>query len=270
MSSRVELLEDLPFRAGTEKMAIELALPPLKKDYQPFILQMDALTREYLGKLDPGEGLYFTQILTQREKARLYNRLDTADFAYAFIQESWTEGDSAAVTLERYFDPVGAEPRSFPKGSSDYFIPFQVCQDGKCGNAIGPGYFKNCIAGVFWSGIADYFYTLDTLLATCNGLQPVQELTYDPTQIWEAPPAYYEEEQRKREANPETYRYESPVMYFGREKDRLEAELAEKLGHTWQIVTLIDREAGKVQVSVQRPARQAQVSLRTIYRIFDW
>ena len=218
---------------------------------QKYSLEVDSLTQEYIKRLPNNIQQEFNEILNQRQKSDLFNRIDTTSFDYAFIEESYCTDDTLVQMTERYFltKEKKALLENLKTPANEWIIlPYQLYFNGISQNVLTK-YYANTVVYTYYYGLIDDYYTLDTVLVYCSQLQPTQELSYDKTQIWDDYRLYYNFEEKKK---------------------TLEKSIEERLKKTYQIVTLINHVDKKVIVSVQVPAENPKVKLRYLTRTNDW
>ncbi|MFM2394706.1 MAG: hypothetical protein RLZZ546_2688 [Bacteroidota bacterium] len=134
---------------------------------QTYSLAIDTLTNMYIKLLPPNQREYFDSILQNRKQTSWLKRIDSANFDFAFIEETFTYSDIISTITERYFN----------KSDS---IPCSIFLNGhyKDPKSIYDGFL------IWYSKNVTYFRTLFPFIDNYSRLKPIQELPYDERQIW--------------------------------------------------------------------------------------
>ncbi len=177
-------------------------------------------------------------ITRYRQSWGLLSRLDTIPYKYAYIEERFNSSDSTFSTSEYYFQTPLNQYNQFNFEDRN-ILPGQLWVDGKQID-YRYVYYSSAVSGIVFTGLYEYYYTLDTLLPRARSLRPFQELSYDPT------PALTQYTDAKSWSQVDT---------ASATKAALEKKYKEWLQSTSQIVTFVDRERNKVIVSVQFPVK---------------
>ncbi len=212
--------------------------------------KVDSLTKSHIKLLAMDKRNRFNEILKQRSIVNLFQRIDTTNFDYLFIQENYCKGDTAAIIAERYF--LEEDRKKYVDIKDGKIVPGGVLPgvyffNGKV-QEVKFSYYSSSIASTYFSNIFEYYFTLDTLLYNFENLKPVQKLTFDSTL------ASFDISDTSS-----TYRLKQEQIAIKRLKS------------TYQILTKIDRINKSVTVSVQLPADNPQVKIRFIKsEHYDW
>jgi hypothetical protein len=144
---------------------------------QNYSVQIDSLTRDYTARFARGQHNWIDSILAARSSSEWLKRLDTMQFDYAFIDETYEDGETELE--ERYF-------------VRNDTIPTRYIVDGESRDV-----------SIYYSG-----FTVSTRRNTLPGMQeryakmlPNQELDYEHIQYWVTGCVVYfdsEEEFRQR------------------------------------------------------------------------
>lgn len=213
---------------------------------QAYSLTIDSLTTGYMKNLTKEQAVVFTRILNMQKAVHISQRTDTVNFDYAFLEASFATNDSVPQITERYFINENRELTDY--GKMIYGVLPKLCYYNGSAVPVSPQYFSSSIAGTHYSNMIDYYYTLDTLKANYAVMQPVQQLMYDKTQVVE-------------------YKNDSSAAM----KSKMAKAIVSQLKLTYSVVTIIDRTAETVRVSLQLPPANPKVTVDLIsYTHYDW
>jgi hypothetical protein len=212
--------------------------------------KVDSLTKSHIKLLAKDKRNRFNEILKQRSNVNLFQRIDTTNYDYLFIQENYCIGDTEAIIAERYFFEEDRKKyvdikdgKIVPGG----VLPWVYFFNGKV-QEVNYHYYSSSIASTYFSNIFEYYFTLDTLLSNFANLKPVQKLTFDSTLATS-----------DISDTSSTYRF------------KREQIAVKRLKSTYQILTKIDRINKSVTVSVQLPADNPKVKIRYVMSThYDW
>ncbi|MGL4598319.1 MAG: hypothetical protein ACRCYO_12355 [Bacteroidia bacterium] len=218
---------------------IILFFSAIKSNAQSFSHTVDSLTRDYLKRLPLNEYANYTKILENRKTYNLAQRIDTTHCQYLYIEESYCLTDTAALLVERYFDTT-YKHFYFVNPLDRQQLPAIVVQNGQEID-FRFGYYSTSVTGVIYHNLYENYYTLDPLMQKCKYLKQIQELSFDPTPAFSSR-VYVTGESSKLDLTPE-------------KKNEQDQKHADRLRQTYQIVTFIDKLTKKVQLSVQKPAK---------------
>jgi hypothetical protein len=205
---------------------------------------VDSLTQTYLKRLPVAQGANYSGMLENRKKYKLFQRIDTTHCQYLYIEESYCLADTTAYLVERYFDTT--YHHFYHINPLDRLqLPAVVFQNGQEID-FRYAYYSRSISGVMYLDRYENYYTLDSLLQRCKYLKDLQELSFDPT-----PKITY---------SSLDYAHNPQVDLSLERKKAEDQKNVKRLQQTYQIVTLIDKRAKKVQVSIQTPAKNPVVN----------
>ncbi|RMF94282.1 MAG: hypothetical protein D6734_08170 [Candidatus Schekmanbacteria bacterium] len=197
---------------------------------QSFSLTIDSLTLKHIKLLPADQQHYFDSILENRKNAEWLTRIDTSNFDYAFIEETFCYSDTTSKITERYFIKSDSIPKSIyvnglykePKTIYDGFL-------------------------IWYSKNVTYFTTLLPLIDNYSKLKATQELPYDKRQIWS---------------------HGCVVQENGEKK--FEERRTEQLKTTYQIQTMVDRLNNKIVVSIQFAPKRPKFETYNYNGVWDW
>ena len=206
--------------------------------------KIQSITQNHLNKVrSPHQKKIVQTMLNKRGNTSLTARLDTIQFDYLYIEETFNIKDSNYHIAEYYFSTK-------PKGLYNYYdaekhiLPDMLFSKG---NLIDHryAYFSASTSGVVFHDLYEYYYTLDTIISRCEKLLPIQTLSYDRT--------------------PNLIRYKDKKSYGDVEttmqtKMLLEEEHCKLLENTYQIITFVHANTNTIKVSLQSPAQHPKIN----------
>ena len=163
-------------------------------------------------------------------KSEWLTRIDTLNYDYGFIEETFCFWNTASNITERYF----------MKGDS---IPKSVYINGMYtdSHTIYDNFF------IWYSKNVTHFTTLFPLIDKYSRLKPTQELPYDKRQIW---------------THGCVVRKNGMKQFEERRTDQLKA--------TYQIQTMVDRVHDKIVVSIQSAPKRPKFKTYSYNWVWDW
>ncbi len=177
----------------------------------------------------------FNSIVSARANNKLYERLDTQNYDYVFITESFSTNDSIAYIEEVYFKTGDTVP----------VASFCNARPAKLGIYSGNGSFYR------YYKMTSYKQTFNPLYRQFSLLKRRQKLIYDRDIIIHV----------------------GCVTFLGEWEQKASKERAEHKDdyrHTFQICTLINKKEGKVIVSCQTPVRRPKFSILYYNAVWDF
>jgi len=197
---------------------------------QSYSLTIESLTIKHIKLLPTDQQAYFDSILQNRKQTSWLKRVDTTNFDYAFIEETFCYSDTISTITEWYFN----------KSDS---IPHSVFINGhyKDPKTIYDGFL------IWYSKNVTYFTTLFPLIDNYSRLKPTQEIPYGKRQIWS---------------------HGCVVKQNGKKK--FEEKRTEQLKTTYQIQTMVDRVNNKIVVSIQFAPKRPKFETYSYNGVWDW
>jgi hypothetical protein len=188
------------------------------------------LTSKQIKLLPTDQQAYFESILQNRKQTSWLKRIDTTNFDYAFIEETFRYSDTTSKITERYFIKDGVIPVSVYVNG--------LYEDPK---TIYDGFL------IWYSENVTNFTKLFPLIKTYSRLKPTQELLYDKKQIWSHGCIVQENGEKK---------------FAEKRSNQLKA--------TYQIQTMVDRIKNKIVVSIQFAPKRPKFKILSYNPVWDW
>lgn len=197
---------------------------------QIYSFTIDSLTTKHINLLPKNQQKYFTNMLKNRKTIHWLNRIDTAKFDYAFVEETFCDYNQSSTIAERYF----IRPDTLPK---NVFINGNVENPTKAYDGFFIWYSKN----------VTYLKTYFPLFAHYSELKSTQELPYQKRQIWT-----------------------HGCVIRSDDKKKLINKRTKQLKTTYQIQTMVDKVNNKIVVSVQFAPKKPIFETRGYNPVWDW
>ncbi len=216
---------------------------------QKFSVKIDSLTRITMKKLPPDQKRQFETIIKNRASVAFLQRIDTTKSDYIFIEEQYNISYKSINVSERYFfnSSAGLLRYSADGTPLNGTIPRYLFINA-VKQPVEPYYYSDVVAGIIYSNVYEFYYTLDSLVALSSTLKPFQELTFDPTPV-----------------------VSLTTDSIVNQRPELEKAVVERLKTTWQVLTFVDKVNKKVIVSFQRPARDPKVHIEFVkFNYWSW
>lgn len=209
---------------------IILTICSLTTNGQTLSLTIDSLTMKHIKLLPIDQQHYFDSILQNRKKTEWLKRIDTSNFDYAFVEETFGYHDTTSTITERYFIKSDSIPKSVYL-NGDYKDP----------KTIYDGFL------IWYSKNVTSYTTLFQLIDNYSRLKPTQELPYDKRQIWS-----------------------HGCVVHKNGKKKFEEKRTEQPKTTYQIQTMVDRVNNKIVVSIQLAPRRPKFETYSYNGVWDW
>jgi hypothetical protein len=168
-------------------------------------VSIDSLTSEHILLATKNQQRYFMDILENRMQIRWQARVDSLDYDYAFIEETFCSHDRTFTITERYFNKTDSIPK--------------LVYINNISEDVGDiyDYMMN-----WYSENVTHYLTLEPLSENYCQLKAFQELPYDKRQVWEHGCVVIEDEDdyRKRRTKQLKTSYQIQTM-VDRKKDEI-------------------------------------------------
>ena len=197
---------------------------------QNYSMAIDSLTISHIRLLPANQQSYFDSILENRKSNDWLTRIDTTNFDYAFIEETFCYLDTTSIITERYFMEADTIPKAIYW--NDKFKDPSKIYDG---------------FPIWYSKNVTYYTTLFPLIDSYSKNKSRQQLPYNKRQIWS---------------------HGCVVQDDGKKKFKLKR--TKQLKMTYQIQTMVDRVNNNIVVSIQFAPRKPKFETYSYNGVWDW